>query len=100
GWAQVIVYVERVHALIKKAQVPGDRRTCGQRFTVAPHDVFEDALANPDGPVRCLAFVGTTRGGLSRLQELHTDILLRNVIAKREPRLDQELGTPGVRNGY
>src|SRR5437899_7715942 len=73
---QFIVHVDSIDTLIEKAQELGNRRTCGQRFAVAPHDVLEDPLANPGGPIRCLALVRTTSGGLSRLQELRTDILL------------------------
>jgi hypothetical protein len=64
---QFIVHVDRINAFIEKAQEVGDRRTGGQRFAVAPHDVLEDPLANRGGPIRCLAFVGTTGRGLSRL---------------------------------
>ena len=63
---QLIVYVDRINALIEKAQEVGDRRTGDQWLAVAPHDVLEGPLANRGGPIRCLAFLGTTGSGLGR----------------------------------
>src|SRR5579875_4212303 len=65
---QFIVHVDGIDALVQETEEPGNRRTGGQRVTVAPHDILEDALPNPGRPVRCLAFVGATRGGPARLE--------------------------------
>src|SRR6266852_1760681 len=75
NWLQFIIHIDRINALIEQAQEVGDRRTGGQRLAVAPHDILEDPLANPGGPIRRLALVRTASSGLSRLQEFFTDIL-------------------------
>src|SRR6266481_3388080 len=66
-----VVHVDRIHPLVEKAEQAADRRTGGQRVEVAPHDVLEYPVADLRGPIRRLALVGTTGGGLGRLQEVH-----------------------------
>src|SRR6266571_8509999 len=66
----LVVHVDRIHPLVEKAEQVADRRTGGQRVAVAPHNVLEHPIADRRRPIRRLALVGTTGGGLGRLQEL------------------------------
>jgi hypothetical protein len=45
---QFIVHVDRIDALVEKAQEMGDGHARRQRFLVAPDDVLEDHFANSD----------------------------------------------------
>src|SRR6266851_301756 len=96
----LVVHVDRVHPLVEKAEQAADRRTGGQRVGVAPHDVFEHPIADRRGPIRCPALVRTMGGGLGRLQELSTNVLLRQVIADRQTSFEQQPGVSAVRYGH
>src|SRR5437868_14834859 len=87
-----IVHVDCIDPLVEETEESGNWRTGGQRVAVTPHDILEDARSDPGRPVRCLAFVGATRGGPAGLQQIHPNILLREIIARRTTCFEQEPG--------
>src|SRR5438067_1636505 len=92
------IHVNRIHSFVVETEELDDRRTGGEWIAITPDDIFVDLLANPGGPVRCLTFIGAMAAGCGWLQELHTNILLRNIIAHRQAGLDQQMGM--MRIGY
>jgi hypothetical protein len=97
---QFVVHIDGIDALIIQAQEMGDGRIFRQRFLIAPHDVLEDHFTNADRLIGCHTLIGATGSGFCRLQTLHQDILLRNVIAGRQPRLKQEQRMVGLGYGH
>src|SRR3989442_13839486 len=63
----LVVHVDRIHPLVEKAEQAADRRTGGHRVAVAPQDVFEHSIADHRRPIRRLALLRTTGGGLGHL---------------------------------
>src|SRR3954463_10192144 len=81
-----------VDLLVEEADEPGDRRRVGQRLLVRPDDVALTA----HGPVRREALVRADRDRVARAQAVHRDVVARQVVARRQPGLEDDRRAPAV----
>src|SRR6516162_9802017 len=83
----------QVDVLIVEAEPVFDLRALGNWRQITPHDVLDELVAHPSRPVARRPFIRASRGRLGGLEQIHAHIELRNVIAGRQPGLEEEDGS-------
>src|SRR5205823_3436269 len=86
---ELVVDVD-VYFLIEKAEVLLDPGTLRDRVWIAPHDVGQLVAADLCHPVGRFAFVRTPRVLVRGGEQVHTDVIPRNVVAGRVRGLEQQ----------
>src|SRR5215208_3669175 len=76
----LVLLVPMIHLTPIEGQVTCKRRSGIYRLRVAPHGVLCDPITHPHGPVGGVAFKGTVRRVIALLEEVHADVLLREVV--------------------
>src|SRR6516162_5638674 len=82
----------QVDVLVVEAEQVFDLRALGNWGRITPHDVLDELVAYPRRPVARYTFIRASRGRLGGLEQIHAYIQLRNVIAGRQPSLEEEDG--------
>src|SRR5262245_39736771 len=82
----------QVDVLVVKAEQVFDLRALGNWRRITPHDVLDELVAHPSRPETRYTLIWASRGGVGGLEQIHAHIQLRNVIAGRQPSLEEEDG--------
>src|SRR5258708_3153385 len=87
-----------VHLLVEEAEITLDLRAFRDRVGIGPDEIAEQLVPNLDRVVAGLALVRAAGDCLAPNEQVHPHIRGRDVVAGRQPRLEQEPGAPGLRN--
>ena len=88
-----------VHLVPVEGEVAGERRRIVERLWVAPDRVLGDLAAGMHGPVRRLALVRAGGVLVARDEQVHADLLLREVVDRQKTLLVQQLRVTAVDDG-
>src|SRR5215212_7172839 len=95
----LVLLVPMIHLMPIECQVAGDRRAGVYRLRVTPHSVLGHAVADTHRTVSSFALEGAVSRVVALLQQVHADVLLREVVDGQEPRLVHQLHLLAVRDG-
>src|SRR6516164_5605601 len=82
----------QVDVLVVEAEQVFDLRALGNWRRITPHDVLDELVAHPGRPIVRRSFIRASRDRLGGIEQIDADIELRNVIAGRQPSLEEEDG--------
>src|SRR5207248_7300878 len=74
---------EEIDSFVVERQQVFDSGALGDRVGIRPHQVLVNLVANAHGPVAGAAFVRALGDRLGRLQQVKSDVRLRDVVAGR-----------------
>src|SRR5580692_2801589 len=92
------VHPDLVNLLVEETEIAFDLGAFRDRVGIGPDEIAEQLIPHFHRVVAGLALVRAASDRLARYEKIHSHILGRDVIAGRQPRLEQEPGAPGLGN--